>query len=67
MDLSSLRVAFNKDLEKRHRDHDETFGMKLNDSSEFVVLLFEFLIKFGKNHDLKKKVKFFFFQLKIQI
>jgi|LakMenE01Jun11ns_1017448.scaffolds.fasta_scaffold7776147_1 hypothetical protein len=29
--------------------------MKQNDSSEFLVLLFEFLIKFGKNEDLKKK------------
>ena len=57
MDLSSLRAAFNKDLEKRHRDHGDIFGMKQNDSSEFLVLLFEFLIKFGKNEDLKKKSK----------
>lgn len=28
MDLSALRVAFNQDLEMRHRDKDNTFGMK---------------------------------------
>jgi len=26
MDLSKLRKAFNSDLEKRHRDKDDTFG-----------------------------------------
>ena len=57
MDLSALRVAFNRDLEKRHRDGKDTFGMKQNDSSEFMFLLFEFLIKWGKNQDLKRKDK----------
>jgi len=28
MDLSELRLSFNKDLERRHRDSNETFGMK---------------------------------------
>ena len=28
MDLSELRLSFNKDLEKRHRDSEDTFGMK---------------------------------------
>lgn len=28
MDLSELRSAFNTDLELRHRDKDNTFGMK---------------------------------------
>ena len=49
LDLSELRISFNKDLEKRHRDSDKTFGFDQNDSSEFYMLLFEFLIKFGKN------------------
>ena len=29
--------------------------MKQNDSSEFLLLLFEFLVKFGKNQDLKRR------------
>lgn len=55
MDLSELRVGFNRDLEKRHREADNTFGMGQNDSSEFMFLLFEFLVKWGKNEDLKSK------------
>lgn len=55
IDLSELRVAFNHDLEKRHRDSDNTFGNRQNDSSEFYIFLFEFLIKWGKDQDLKKK------------
>lgn len=28
MDLSELRISFNKDLERRHRDSNDTFGFK---------------------------------------
>ena len=28
IDLSELRESFNKDLERRHRDSDDTFGNK---------------------------------------
>ena len=54
MDLSDLRLAFNKDLLKRHRKDGNCFGMKQNDSSEFYIFLFEFLVKFGKDQDLFK-------------
>lgn len=53
MDLSHLRKSFNIDLEKRHRDHDKTFGMDQNDSSEFYLFLFEFLLKYKKDQDKK--------------
>lgn len=57
MDLSDLRVAFNNDLTRRHREKGNCFGMKQNDSSEFYLFLLEFLVKHGKNEDLMSKCK----------
>jgi len=55
LDMGALRKAFNHDLELRHRDHDRTFGREQQDSGEFYILLFEFIIKYKKDQDLKRK------------